>query len=378
MDRVRDILSELGPRLKSLEKQSERAREYDRLKADLFILLRDWYGFQWNKLQEDFTFAKDFYEKQEGVLTAARQNQSETVIKLEEFQSQITIKRTDLSNWRKETSQLHLSAEEMNRELAVLGERERSIQDKALDLNREIMLQEERLASRTKQMEDWQKEREKKAEDLRVVLEQHAVLNQRIVERQTERQRIDDEIGKIRESVQAWETRQVQIRARKEELDQRIGLYEKNIADMTSSTQNDEENRKTIEKEQEQINDAVKKIKEALAQNDQTIGEIEEKIQSRFNSIKKTREEISRHEASRLSKQAQLDILKNAEQTLSGFTSGPRVFLPRQRAAAYPGSMSFYFPRSRPMHNMKRPSHLFWAIYWRHLFLMRAKNLMTY
>lgn len=324
MDRVRDILSELGPRLKSLEKQSERAREYDRLKADLFILLRDWYGFQWNKLQEDFTFAKDFYEKQEGVLTAARQNQSETVIKLEEIQAQITTKRTELSNWRKETSQLHLAAEEMNKELAVLGERERSIQDKALDLNREIVLQEERLASRTKQLEDWQKEREKKAEDLRVVLEQHADLNQRIEERQTERQRIDDEIRKIRESVQAWEIRQFQIRARKEELDQRIGLYEKNITDLKSSMQNDEENRKTIEKEQAQLNDAIKKIKEALAQNDQTIGEMEEKIQFRFASIKKTREEISRHEASRLSKQAQLDILENAEQTLSGFTSGSK------------------------------------------------------
>ena len=66
MDRVRDILSELGPRLKSLEKQSERAREYDRIKADLFIYLRDWYGYQWNKIQEELTDAKEFYDQQQG------------------------------------------------------------------------------------------------------------------------------------------------------------------------------------------------------------------------------------------------------------------------------------------------------------------------
>ncbi|NTU75136.1 MAG: AAA family ATPase, partial [Anaerolineaceae bacterium] len=45
IERVVDILGELEPRLRSLEKQAKKAQEYDRIKADLRILLRDWYGF---------------------------------------------------------------------------------------------------------------------------------------------------------------------------------------------------------------------------------------------------------------------------------------------------------------------------------------------
>ena len=50
MERARDILSEIRPRLKKLEQQVEKVHEYKRRKADLLILLKDWYGFHWNRL----------------------------------------------------------------------------------------------------------------------------------------------------------------------------------------------------------------------------------------------------------------------------------------------------------------------------------------
>ncbi len=59
LDRVKDILAELQPRLKSLEKQARRAQEYEQVKADLRMLLRDWYGFHWHRAQRDLTEARD-------------------------------------------------------------------------------------------------------------------------------------------------------------------------------------------------------------------------------------------------------------------------------------------------------------------------------
>src|SRR5512136_983133 len=50
LERVQDIMSELEPRMVSLERQAKRAIEYDRVKADLRVLLREWYGFHWHKL----------------------------------------------------------------------------------------------------------------------------------------------------------------------------------------------------------------------------------------------------------------------------------------------------------------------------------------
>jgi len=57
LERVQDILIEIEPRLQSLEKQAKRFQEYERLKADLHILLLDWYGFHWHKQQRDLSQA---------------------------------------------------------------------------------------------------------------------------------------------------------------------------------------------------------------------------------------------------------------------------------------------------------------------------------
>lgn len=44
LERVEDILAELRPRLRSLERQAERAQQHEQVKVDLRILLRDWYA----------------------------------------------------------------------------------------------------------------------------------------------------------------------------------------------------------------------------------------------------------------------------------------------------------------------------------------------
>src|SRR3990172_3379007 len=45
LERVLDILSELEPRLRSLERQAKRAIDYGRAQADLRVILREWYGY---------------------------------------------------------------------------------------------------------------------------------------------------------------------------------------------------------------------------------------------------------------------------------------------------------------------------------------------
>src|SRR5512140_1694376 len=65
LERVLDILSELEPRLGSLEKQAKRAIEYDRIRADLRVLLRDWYGFHWNRVQQEVIHSREVLHTQE-------------------------------------------------------------------------------------------------------------------------------------------------------------------------------------------------------------------------------------------------------------------------------------------------------------------------
>jgi chromosome segregation protein len=337
MDRVRDILSELGPRLKSLEKQSERAKEYDRIKADLFIYLRDWYGYQWNKIQEELTDAMEFYEQQQAVLNSAREKQVEISRTFEKIREQINKNRADLTQWHKESADLHQNEENFVREIAVLSEREKAIQDKGVDFNRELTYQEERLSNRKKQLDDWTDEKNKKAEDLKKVQALHAGLNQSIAARSEQRQTIESDIKNIRSSIEAMETRQIQIRAQKDEIGNRIAIYEKNIADLNASKELDKVNLEKLEKETEHQQENTSKKKEEIAQSDKRIKEIERHTQEATEKIKNSRVEISRLEASHLSKNAQLEIVENAEQTLSGFTSGSKSLFSAARSGQLSG-----------------------------------------
>jgi chromosome segregation protein len=51
LERVRDIVAEIGPRVRQLERQAQRARDYARLTTELHDMERTWYGYHWGKGQ---------------------------------------------------------------------------------------------------------------------------------------------------------------------------------------------------------------------------------------------------------------------------------------------------------------------------------------
>src|SRR5688572_23826530 len=74
LERVLDIMSELEPRLRSLERQAKRSIEFSRIQADLKLVLREWYGFHWHRAQRDLTDVRDSLRIQEMRLKDAREN----------------------------------------------------------------------------------------------------------------------------------------------------------------------------------------------------------------------------------------------------------------------------------------------------------------
>src|SRR5574338_1426158 len=65
LERVLDIMSELEPRLRSLERQAKRAIEYSRAQADLKVILREWYGYHWHHAQQELAETREIVKAQE-------------------------------------------------------------------------------------------------------------------------------------------------------------------------------------------------------------------------------------------------------------------------------------------------------------------------
>ena len=126
LERVRDILGELEPRLNGLEKQARKAQEYERIKADLRLLLRDWYGYHWHKSQNELTHTKEVVRVQEAQLNSAREHQAEIDRQVNDIRILIQQIREELNTWHQESSELHKNWEELNKNLAVLEERQKA------------------------------------------------------------------------------------------------------------------------------------------------------------------------------------------------------------------------------------------------------------
>ena len=153
LERIGDILAELEPRLNSLAKQAKRARDYEALKADLKLLLRDWYGYHWHKAQDELSAAIRGSEAQAKVAAEARARQTEKERLVNEVQARIKAERDAIGELHRALAQVHGVRERAAREAAILSERliaaDRALKqfDEESELNRvELAHQEERLA----------------------------------------------------------------------------------------------------------------------------------------------------------------------------------------------------------------------------------------
>lgn len=140
LTRVRDIVAELAPRMGTLKRQAERAREREQMATDLRGLLREWYGYRWHaaiaQVEEHHADAKILQnqvdDRQPLLDEAAR-----TIEALRARQSAL---RADVGERHRAAGALHNEAEIVGRDLAVRRERLRQVLERADDAQRELGL----------------------------------------------------------------------------------------------------------------------------------------------------------------------------------------------------------------------------------------------
>ncbi|MDH7490585.1 MAG: AAA family ATPase, partial [Anaerolineae bacterium] len=125
--RVRDILAEIEPRLKTLRRQAQQAEVYHALNRELEDLLRAWYGYRWRKGSRALQQARE-------ALNQARQQLQQAQMRLERLETQAASARAEqnalrqqLAEWHRESADLHTRAEAVQRDWAVRQERLRLV-----------------------------------------------------------------------------------------------------------------------------------------------------------------------------------------------------------------------------------------------------------
>jgi len=121
--RVNDILNEIQPRMRDLERQARRTEEYELLSQDLEQLLRIWYGYKWHYGQLALQESEALLQRRLNELELGRGRMHELEALISSSQQHQAALRRGLSTWHTESGALHAKAEITTRELAVSRER---------------------------------------------------------------------------------------------------------------------------------------------------------------------------------------------------------------------------------------------------------------
>ncbi len=345
MERIQDILSELEPRLKSLDKQAERSKEYERIKSDLFVLLRDWYGYQWSKSQDELSYTLTMQHSQEEQYHKAKEKQDEIDLRIVNLRNEINSIRLELGKWHQKASEFHTQKEQNNKNLAIFDERKKSLEDKKRDVQQQLTILEEESKARNEQFEDLRKEKIIRIEDLQKATEALKLITLKISDQQEQQRRIETKIDGVRKQTEQAETRQVQINAQINEIEHRILLLEKNNDEILKTIENGRKESQEIEKRIEILKSSVHdSLNEKNAISEKIVAQIHS-IQELETEFKRLQEVISQQKANKLSLLTKMDVLVHAEQSLIGFTSGSKIVIDAAKTGKLPGRYNLFLQK---------------------------------
>jgi chromosome segregation protein len=338
LERVLDIMSEVEPRLRSLDRQARRAREYARLQNDLRLVLLDWYGYHWHKAQQELNESREILRQQEERQNKARESFQSLQSEYVSFRKRILELRAQLSDWHRELSEFHGQRETVSRELAILDERQRSLQNS----RQSVSMERDRIEQEIKASRERLKQAQNEVTRVKDEFEEantHLTSAQKSLEAlQANYQESAIKLDKTRALVIELNTRRAEAQARLDDLTSRRELQDERLETITKTIQIAQEEYDkadlayhSSQSELEEIYQKIKKSDKDLARKQDQVELIEGKVRAKNEAIS---EGIAAY--SRLS--AQLEVLDQAEQSLSGYAEGARYLLETEHSPRLKGT----------------------------------------
>jgi chromosome segregation protein len=327
LERVHDILAELQPRLRSLERQAKRAQEYNQMKADLKVVLREWYGYHWHKAQAELVEAQITAKRQEDALSQVQSNQNELDQKLSDYRARINELRGKLNDWHKELTSLHQRRENLSREQAVNGESSRLLLIQLEQMYKERSSVEEEVGIQKDQLVVSNQEFAQLEMDLKETHQSVIESFERLTTRQQERSIIEDKIQSLQRDLTKITTittqKQTLLTEKEHQINRSKDAIQKIDRDILSAESE-------LSSAQEQLNSIFIEKEEKVKNAESIMGEMQF-IQDKLASLEQEQIRLSENLTTQKTKiaqlQAEISVLEEAEKSLTGHEEGARILI---------------------------------------------------
>jgi chromosome segregation protein len=327
LERVQDILAELQPRLRSLERQAKRAQEYNLMKSDLRLVLHEWYGYHWHQAQSELVAAQLDAKQKEEMLSTVQSTQLNLDQKLSSYRTQINDLREKLADSHKELTALHQQRERLSREQAVNNERSRllvqqleQLMDEKLKVDEEVAIQKDQLVMANQELEQLE-------QDLSEARQMAAESADALKTRQIERSGLEEQIQFLQKEISTLTNRTTQLQARQAEKETHIARLRSSRATIENEISGLQDELSTAQKQLKSIQQ-IKEQKAIDTSNRQhDLAEVKEKIAVLEGERKELADKMAEQKTDIAKVQAELNVLEDAENNLTGYEEGARILL---------------------------------------------------
>jgi chromosome segregation protein len=337
LERVQDILAELKPRLSSLERQARKAQEFEQVRADLRMLLRDWYGYHWYKTQKEVKRAQATLAEQETHLIEARRAMGTVGGRIAEQRALLQKDRTELNELYTQSAGLNSRLEALNREMAVLDEREASLINQMKNQDSALAQIEEELGGYQQALDTGEQEKSRLLTTLEEARREQSQAQQDFTLKRDEREAAQEVLRGLREQQIRIETDRVKLSARRDELHDRLAALQTSATHLETQLQETaagveklEVQRDEIGRQLSSVEEQEKKSRQAVDENRVEADDCDQRRREAEAAAVEFRNQLTRT-------QMQMDLLKQAEQSLSGYAEGARRLMQAGREGKLPG-----------------------------------------
>ncbi len=314
LERVNLLLEEIGPRLRQLERQADRAAEHGRLAAELQETLRELYGRLWQEAQEKLTSSQ----------AALDQKQQEMVVTQDEVKA-----------CGEGLVALSVAVEEREKELTDRRTRQRDVADQVHSLEQRQAFDGERLESQTRRRVEIETELQSlrdERSDLQVSLTQAQERGASILpEIDAAKALIETRRQEMNELEQEYSA----LRRRIAESEDRIERAQRGVAETEASlarlAEDEERSQGQLSQQgmnQEQLAADIESLEEAAGEHqaritrlDEEIAEAEDERNGLLSAMESAREAVLRLEREAVQLDGQLGQLSAREAMLRGLQS---------------------------------------------------------
>ncbi len=298
LERVSDILAEIRPRLRALERQARRAREFRQLQKDLRHLLRSWYGYHWHAAQNLLAQARQQLQERKSQLAHLWEQQRTRSEEAVARRKKVATKRVQLSSWHQDAAKLHEDYQSLHREIAVTEERARNIEkqrervhSELISLDANLEDQKERLQQAAEQLtiladerdqslgrqaaaHKQQREHESEREDLKNAETEQRLrstnINEHLIERRARQQTLQDSSHQLTLEIEGLQLETQQSTQNLQETRRQQDTHEKQLMHARGARESVEKTLSARNKQREntraEIEDLTDKVVAALAQ----------------------------------------------------------------------------------------------------------------